>query len=336
MTLKTATMEGRGMKFLTMDGTKYTPKNDIFADSMKPDSEAKSKGKNFPEEAHWGGLAIGSFLEDVTAKRGLGLSRVGSAMRAKTMASKWRMQNSGDLSDDDFGSRMLKAFPQLGKQKMGAELGASALYQELRAGGAREAKVLNHHSGVSGSIYGAHYEARTAAKERFDEKIKSGAGAAAQGSWWAEKAKTVDFSTITQPGNAKQLKDLRREYAQTKLERHAITYAAGPRHVAAAEAKTDLANRGIVKANNPALYKQEKHNYIVNAMTAGGYDTTKVQKYRDIKDKFDAKFAVAQAGTPVTGGWWGGKANSGTDFTKVDPAKRKELKQEYFAYKKAK
>jgi hypothetical protein len=344
LTLKTAKMEGRAMKFLSMEDAKYTPKSDIVADSDKPASEALTKkGKTVREEKHWGGLALGSFLEEVTGGRGLNISGVGYGMRAMTMAAKWKMRSANTTEDTGFGTRMLKAFPQLGKAAIskhlntGESLGASALYDDLMKGGTKAAKVREGHLGVGGSIYKAHREARGAAKQRFNDKlqqIQSGSLSVGHGKWWDDKAKSTDFKNA----DAQELKRLRKEYVETKLGRHAIAVAPKPYELAKQDTSGAFANLGIDKAKDPLRYKAKKHELIVGAMTKAGFaaEAVRAQVKRGVKDNFAAKLGQLQGNQPVKGSWWEQKLNTGTDFKSLNSDQRKTLKQEYLTYQKTK
>lgn len=344
LTLKTAKMEGRAMKFLSTEDGAYTPKDDIIADRDKLASEAKTKkGKTQREEKHWGALALGSFLEEITGGRGLGINGVGYGMRAMTMAAKWKMRSANTAEDTGFGARMMKAFPQLGKAKIskflktGESLGASALNDDLKRGGAKAAKVREDHLGVGGSIYKAHWEARGAAKQRFKDKlqqIQTGTLSVGHGKWWDDKAKSTDFKNA----DAQELKRLRKDYIETKLGRHAIAAAPKPYEMAKKDTSQAFASLGIDKAKDAFRYKAKKHELIVGAMTKAGFgaEAIRAQAKRGVKDNFAAKLGQLQGNQPVKGSWWEQKLNTGTDFKSLNSDQRKTLKQEYIAHQKKK
>jgi hypothetical protein len=341
MTMNTATMESRAMKFLANDALSYTPKNDIVAQGLKGPTEAVGNGdKALSEAHHWGGLAMGSFLEEITATRGLGLNHVGSAMRAQTMASKWRMKATGATSEAGFGDKMLTAFPQLGKQDMTPKLGASVLWDQITAGGTKRDTVMQQHLGLGGSIYKAHDEARRQAKQQFTDKFakaQTGTAPDTLGKWWGVEARKPGFADLADPQNSAQFKQLRSDYVDTKLTRHGVVPVPSPRQIAGQAFKREFAETGTInRKTDPVAYKQAKHTAVVATLEGAGFDASKIKASRIIKDNFARKLEVLKGGEMPKGKWWDGKVKSGVDFKTLAPQQRVALKQEYLASRKAK
>ncbi|MBL8511821.1 MAG: hypothetical protein JNM52_09260, partial [Betaproteobacteria bacterium] len=99
LTDKRALVESRAMKFFSLGAKEYTPK---MGDINVTINEQRQSGKKKPiitksdqDVDYWGGLTMGSFLEDITGSRAMGIHDAGSGMRAMTMASKWRMKTAG-------------------------------------------------------------------------------------------------------------------------------------------------------------------------------------------------------------------------------------------------
>ncbi len=341
--LKTATVESRAMKFLAIKEAKYTPK--APGDDVRFDDASKT--------GYLGGLTMGSYVEEITGKRSVGIGNTGSGMRAMTLASKWRMKTAGTTSEAGFGRKLLEAFPQLGKGGMeqavtdagwnalkqhgGTKplMGASALDDEVRLGGANAQSVYAHHQGMKGSVYKAHVEARDAAKRRFDQKLtdfKAGTNPATLGQQW--NASQGFLSGLDLGADRQRIKEVRAEYVARKLKKHNVENVIGPRALAKKHFK-DQRLATVDKALDPQGYKREKHAYVKATMTANGFNTAKLDASRQAKDAFAAKFANAQMGNAVTGKWWASKAGT-VDFTKLDNLGRKALKQEYVARKTGK
>lgn len=343
MTLKTATIESRAMKYLALDS--YTPKNDGIKSDKKGPTEAlgqKTKseplGKILDESHHWGGLTMGSYLEEITAQRGLGFQNVGSGMRAMTMASKWRMKTGGATSEAGFGDKMLASFPQLGKQAMKPSLGASVLWDRLNKGGTDRQQTLEHHLGFGGSIHKAHVEARTEAKKRFSAKlnaITSSGDARGHGTWWEKQA--PHLADLNKPENAAKRSALRADYLEEKMSRHGITNYVGPTREAKDVVKKKAVEAGLDKSKDPHGYNAFKRHGVVSMLTTAGFtdQAAKVQAKWARKDNFDSKLHEHGQGVDVKGTWWKTKIESGA-FKSLDDHGRKALRQEYVAYRKAK
>ncbi|MDN3578310.1 hypothetical protein QWZ03_16195 [Chitinimonas viridis] len=341
--LKTATVESRAMKFLAIKAAKYTPK--APGDDVLFDDASKT--------GYLGGLTMGSYVEEITGKRSVGIGNTGSGMRAMTLASKWRMKTAGTTSEAGFGRKLLESFPQLGKGGLeqavkdagwnvlthhgGTKplMGASALDDEVRLGGANALSVYQHHQGMKGSVYKAHVEAREAAKRRFDQKLtdfKAGADPATLGQQW--HASQGFLSGLDLGADRQRIKEARADYVARKLKKHNVEHVLGPR----ALAKKHFKEQGLAtvdKALDPQGYKREKHAYVKATLTAAGFNTAKLDASRQAKDAFAAKFNNAQKGSVVPGKWWASKAGM-VDFTKLDDLGRKALKQEYVARKTGK
>ncbi|WP_255989728.1 hypothetical protein [Chitinolyticbacter albus] len=344
MDLKTATIESRAMKFLALDAPTYKPKA----------SDEKTRFDNDNQAEFLGGLTMGSYVEEITGKRSIGIGKTGSGMRAMTLASKWRMQNSGTTSEAGFGQNLLASFPQLGKgelkkavadagwdvlkQRKGKKeplMGAAALEDEVRKGGADAKHVYAHHQGMSGSVYKAHIEARDAAKRRFDKKFsdfKAGVDPKTLGKKWDSSQGFL--SGLDTASNRKQIKEVRENYVAAKLARHDVENYAGPRALAKQEFKKG-GHSTIDKSLDPTGYKREKHAFVKNMLTDHGFSTAKLDASRQAKDKFSAKFSEAKAGNAVQGKWWDNKAKA-VDFSSLNEDDRKSLKQEYVARKTGK
>lgn len=333
LTLKRAQVESRAMKFLSLSEVDYTPKNNDIDVTITEQRQSKKKPvftKSDHDVEYWGGLTMGSFLEDITGSRSMGIHDAGSGMRAMTMAAKWRMKNSGATSDGGFGERMLKAFPQLGKKDIEKaiipglgthETGASALRQHVVGDdSAKRMAVIKHHIGLKGSVFAAHHEAETAAADQFDAKLAKAKSAAPNadltpilGGWWeAQRRKGTDFSGDTG--------GLRNTYVSNKLGRHGI------------EKYPDLSRLETIKAlkaTDKAEYTRQKRDFLTTNLA----NSPHLQEMKDrwfAKDRFREKLDNATSSNSVPAGkWWGGKQVGGTDFAALSPVDRKGLQQEY-------
>lgn len=333
LTLKRAQVESRAMKFLSLSAVDYTPKNNDIDVTVVEQRRSKKKPvftRSDHDVEYWGGLTMGSFLEDITGSRSMGIHDVGSGMRAMTMAAKWRMKNNGATSDGGFGERMLTAFPQLGKKDIEKaiipglgkhETGASALRQHVVGDdSAKKMAVIKHHIGLKGSVFAAHHEAETAAADRFDAKLATAKSAAPNadltpilGGWWeAQRKKGTDFSGDTG--------GLRNAYVTDKLGRHGI------------EKYPDLSRLETIKAlkaTDKTEYTRQKRDFLATNLEKSPH----LQEMKDrwfAKDRFRQKLDNAISGGSVPAGkWWGDKQVGGTDFAALSPVDRKGLQQEY-------
>lgn len=334
LTVKRARVESRAMKFLSLRGTDYTPKGGDIGVTIVEQRQPKGAKPVITRSDHdvdyWGGLTMGSFLEDITGSRSMGIHDVGSGMRAMTMASKWRMKNSGATSDVGFGARMLEAFPQLGKKDIEKaiipglgthETGASALRQHIVGDDpARRMAVVKHHVGLKGSVFAAHHAAETAAAERFDAKLAMANSTApgvdltpVLGKWWeAQRVKGTDFSADPSA--------LQKTYVANKFGRHAI------------EKYPDLSQLDAIKAlktTNRAEYTRQKRDFLTTNLK-GSPHLQEMQDRWFAKDHFEAKLADGRSrGATPAGKWWGAKEAGGTDFSALTPGDLKGLKQQY-------
>ncbi|HUA79152.1 MAG TPA: hypothetical protein VL997_02180 [Dyella sp.] len=340
LSLRRATVESQAIKYLV---------DDTYA--VKPEKQVKA-GSPSESTEQWGGLAIGSFLEDVTGSRALNIHHVGSAMRATVMAAKWKMKSEGVDNQANFGKDLLESFPQLGKAEWShnEKYGASKLREKLDrltdvANTPQKQEALNifsSHVGVAGSIPLAHSEVRKQARARFDAKFKEleGKDVNALGAWW--KGKAAELEAAKDPANLSVRLNLRDEYLQRKLGRHAIVNYPGPRGTA----KHMFKAQGMDKAADPDAYKAAKRKFVGDELTRAGLgaQAEKAQKSWAHKDKFAEKWKkmneiLSNEHLPLDqreqavgklGSWWTAKAKS-TGFTNVDSSHRKALQREYVA-----
>lgn len=225
-----ATMEGRAMKHLS---------DESYAFSELPTKQARAA--NVTQAGHFGDLTMGSFLEDITGKRALGLDDVGSAMRARTMAAKWAMKESGAKGTPSFGKEMLESFPQLGKKEWGdKQHGAANLWKNMQSESKRDGIVTHH----TDSIAKAHLKAQQSADQRFTSKFstfqeimqdgkvdnKDEALTARLGGWWQKNREDLHNlsqlpqDSVEQHTHAKQqIKSTQEAYTQRKMERHGMS-----------------------------------------------------------------------------------------------------------------
>ncbi|WP_148715053.1 hypothetical protein [Chitinolyticbacter meiyuanensis] len=206
LSLKRATLESRSLKYMIKDT--YSPPKKL---SEFDQSESK----------YLGNYAIGSFLEDITAKRAIGLDFVGSSMRASLMAAKWKMQNKQARGDDTattkegFGKKQLSLFPQLGKKKVKNDDGKPTGISAVLSWGKN--KIDSHHTGQDGSIFKVHEKARKHAIDRFNVKLQNfqrNGDASELSKWWNKnEAKLQD---------KKNFHDLANAYVNRKFKRHGI------------------------------------------------------------------------------------------------------------------
>ncbi|WP_246792219.1 hypothetical protein [Burkholderia perseverans] len=345
LSLERATIEGRAMKYLAEDT--YVP------------TRATARNSEAGQAKYFGGLTMGSFVEDITGARGLGLGLVGSGMRATTMAGKWRMQNTGTSSISSFGSDMLNAYPQLGNTKMSPKQGASVLRDKLDAGDTSADAVLKQHLGMRGSIYQSHAKALREAGLRFDTKLKAihdgTRTAVAQGDWW--QGKGTALTPLGDPVQAQAREQLRDEYIARKLDRHAIAqYLAPPEMARAAFAgKLEQIRTGgatlpeagkwweaqhtsgtdwstVDKASDPLQHQQLKRAYVTAKLTKSNHtaELAEVQQKWASKDAFTAELDAIRRGTASTQPFWTARAGT-TDFHTLTRDGTKALRAQYVA-----
>ncbi|MBL8511820.1 MAG: hypothetical protein JNM52_09255 [Betaproteobacteria bacterium] len=350
LTEKRALVESRAMKYMSLDAAEYTPKATGIKVKITDQRHSKPPGKGTKappptithsdaDTTYWGGLTMGSFLEDITGQRGMGIPNVGSAIRAMTMASKWRMKTSGAVSEPGFGDKVLEAFPQVGKGAIKEPIvkglgthatGVAALRQEIVGPNAdRRMQVLKHHIGLKGSVFKAHLEAQEAAGARFDQKLAIAQAAGPLddlsnlGKWWADtKSGGLDFAGVADPTL------LRKQYVADKMDRHGIARYPDVGRVNDIQA---------LKATNKAEYIKQKRAFVKGSMEHHGFDTREFTGRWFSKDSFKKKLdaGIASGATPA-GKWWAAKAAGGTNFAALSPAGRKALQQEYVDHKRAK
>ncbi len=234
LSLPRATLESRAIKHLQND--------DYDIASKSTEITPPGRKHTFDVSMPLGMIAMGSYLEDVTAKRSIGLEHVGSAMRASVMAVKWKLKEGVANAGDNFADKTLAAFPQLGNSKESVDGMAKSGISELR----EEFKSETKFSKVDqlGSIHAAHQDAFSAAEKRFDTKIN-----AIYSAWSADKSlsdpvalrkaaggwlggKGGQFSTIfgdADSGDQKRaenasanFKQLKEDYLRRKMSRHGI------------------------------------------------------------------------------------------------------------------
>jgi hypothetical protein len=224
-----ARLEGRAIKQLANSG----PSFDATAKTLQFDELDLNRGGNIPKKTTLGGIALGSHLEDITAKRAVGLDSIGSAIRAKTMTAKWRMKLDGNAdAGQGFRDDLLSAFPQLGTEKISAaglpNTGISALKTHWNSGG----NIFSAQKQVE-NIRDAHTEAYKAADDVFLSKFRTlESGNAASGTWWTENTQRfesiLDGKSSGESNRAKVAKqefdEIREEYRARKLTRHGIKY----------------------------------------------------------------------------------------------------------------
>lgn len=238
--LKQATVESRVMKSLAL-GAAYVPKNDLLIRKFDMvDRTVKGKpftpvwnagGARGPEDDeramraathNWGRTAIQSSVEDITGRTALGITQVGSGMRALTLASKLRMKTTGTQSDAGFKQKMEKRFPQILTKQTG---GGAKHYNDIIAG---ELSTGSHatQNALSKQVRKAHFEVNRESRNRFNHKwgeIKAGRMTTDEaGAWWVNKFGSGGMVT----GHRKRI---RAQYITNKLARHDIVMWGGRR-----------------------------------------------------------------------------------------------------------
>ncbi len=236
LSLQRATLEARGIKQLSDSGPDY--KADAKVSPLKElkanDTKRKEDNSRFPLSNTLGTFALTSHLEDITAKRAVGLEDVGSGMRARVMATKWQMQvQKSDDPGKGFQSTMLDAFPQIGNAKVkGAGLdhtGIAALKKHWEDGGDKFSWNEQKQR-----IATAHTDAQQAASQMFTHKIGGiEQGDTTGGKWWASNYDTrikpllPDLSSDQHDRRdeaQRKFGEIGTEYVQRKMQRHGIRF----------------------------------------------------------------------------------------------------------------
>lgn len=224
-----ARIEARAIKQLSPVEADYSAKDK----TLQFDGIVRTQKGHVPKQTVLGGIALGSHLEDITAKRAVGLEDVGSAIRAKTMTAKWKMKTEGtDDAGKGFRTDLLNAFPQLGSGTVPAanlpKGGISALKEHWESGGGTFSKQQQVQK-----IQEAHIGAYNAADGVFQHKFNAVlSGNGAQGKWWTQNS--ARFQSIladhnsgeeTREQNAvNKFGEIREQYRARKLTRHGIKY----------------------------------------------------------------------------------------------------------------
>lgn len=233
LSLSRAQLEGKVIKRLSPNGETYDP-NSTYTNLKGDNGELTiGGGKKYAARSPVGGIALGSFLEDVTAQRSVGLAHVGSAMRAELMAKKWTMQNEGKGKSLDFATDMLSKFPQLGKEEM--KSGIARMKKDWDSG--TDKPVITKKKQRE-NIFDAHQSARQAASERFQKKFEAIADARKKdrstviedkGKWWVDNAAKIDrkITKWSDPNTSdasrqRSQQKFSQEYVHRKLDRHGI------------------------------------------------------------------------------------------------------------------
>ena len=233
LSLQRAKLEARAIKQLAPLGDGYKADAKVSPLDEMPMLKTKRSvdQSKFPLSNTLGMFAVGSHLEDVTASRGLNLQDVGSGMRAKIMATKWKMELQGnEKAGEGFQKAMFDAFPQIGtKSDEGVGLkgtGISALKEHWEKGG----NVFSKQQQVQ-NIEQAHREAQVMAHSVFENKVgQMEKGKVPSGQWWSDNADRIKpFLPDIQSDNSgkreqaiKGLTDIGNEYLGRKMDRHGI------------------------------------------------------------------------------------------------------------------
>ncbi len=232
LSLQRARLESRAIKQLSDSGPAYAANAKISrfdAAKLVPDREHRGV-KRISRDAPLGGIALASHLEDVTAKRAVGLEDVGSAIRAKVLTVKWRSLEGNSNAGARFRSDLLASFPQLGNKDVPAgglnEGGISALKSHWDGNGATFSKQTQIEK-----IRIAHEDAWSAADRRFVSKFRALSSEEVRPrGWWRQNEGRVH--SIAQGLQSKQpntkadalqeFAEIREEYRTRKLVRHGI------------------------------------------------------------------------------------------------------------------
>lgn len=222
-----ATLESRAIKQLADSGRGY----DAAAKWTRLDeAPLVNRDQEISKQAPLGGIALASHLEDITAKRAVGLEHVGSAIRASLLSVKWRQLSGESAAGRNFRARLLASFPQLGNKDLPAgglpEGGISALRQHWQ----EEIPTFSKEVQLA-KIQIAHDNASEAARLRFSKKLKAlETTRVSRGEWWRENERSL-LSALSEAGSgspgtraqgAEALQDIRRDYVARKLGRHGI------------------------------------------------------------------------------------------------------------------
>jgi len=227
LSLQRARLEGRAIKQLTETGYQADAKKSQL------DELTLNKDGSFPKKTTLGGIALGAHLEDITAYRAVSLEDVGSAIRAKTMATKWQILASGkEDAGQGFRNDLLTAVPQLGNDGIEAaglkKTGIAAVKAHWEAGGTVFSKRKQ-----TKNIEAYHQEAHQAASDLFVKKLKDvrASGDFAQaGKWWTKKSAKLQaiFTDLESPHEAtrndaaERYRAIGTKYVQRKFDRHGI------------------------------------------------------------------------------------------------------------------
>jgi hypothetical protein len=227
LSLQRAVLESRAIKQLADSGRGY----DAAAKwSQLDEAPLVNEDREISKLAPLGGIALASHLEDITAKRAVGLDHVGSAIRASVLAVKWKLIEADGNAFRGFRSQILSSFPQFGNKKVPAggldEGGISALKRHWDAGGTTFSK-----QDQLDKIQGAHDDASHAAGLRFISKLKAlGTSERPGGAWWEENEERLRSALRNVRSGDRgrsergtgELRDIRREYVAWKFARHGI------------------------------------------------------------------------------------------------------------------
>jgi len=221
LSLKRATFETRTMKKLAV-GAGYTPPAADFT------GEVTAKPKLDEATKNWGRPAVQSYLEDITARTALGISEVGSGMRADLLAAKLKMQNKKTDEITGFNGKMTDRFPQLLTEGTGggaAVLGRT-IQTEMEASGDGVSSATRDE--LTQNVIDAHLAVNKQIGKRFEKKwagLEAGTMTTGQaGKWWQGKLPTVtDAATFATATGTMDKAALQQEYLATKLNKHDIT-----------------------------------------------------------------------------------------------------------------
>ncbi|QDQ24904.1 hypothetical protein FNU76_00285 [Chitinimonas arctica] len=225
-----AKLEGRVIKRLSPGGEHY----DEGAKISEVDELNLTQKQEYPKKTPLGGIAIGSFLEDVTAKRAVGLEDIGSAIRAKTMATKWQMKVAGnEHAGYYFDDHMFEAFPQLGKGGQEIHGLKDTGIAAMKAHWAANGKMFSKADQLK-AISKAHKSAFDGASSVFNQKASAlftgSAKFSDSGKWWtSNKANIKHLFAEMKSGDEKRVEtankafgELGQTYLTRKLTRHGI------------------------------------------------------------------------------------------------------------------
>jgi hypothetical protein len=232
LTFERAQLESRVIKALSPPAGP-APYDSSAKRSIYPELDFNQKGKI--KESTVGAIALGTYLEHVTAQRAVELERVGSALRATLMTAKWDMRTAqlNQVTDGTekvkagFRDSTMDAFPQLGKNSYAMpslkldHSGISALKSLWEDGSSTFTAATQ-----AANIKHAHDEANRAATGVFNAKFAqafqqaSTAEIAKSGKWWAANAATIQ--SIREDHASGDVK--RQETAKTNFDTLATGY----------------------------------------------------------------------------------------------------------------